>query len=163
MDIQISSNFERWLFEANGRDAGLIRAQMAALAQGRRFDLSPRQWDEMKATLGADRADEAKVADTIRRVAAMSGYVVEPHTACGVAALESQVLSVGTPRVVLATAHPAKFPDAMEAITGERPALPARLARLMTDPERFMPLPNDLSAVERFIETLAARRAGEAA
>jgi threonine synthase len=163
MDIQISSNFERWLFEASGRDAGLIRGQMAALAQGRRFDLSPRQWDGMKATLGADRADEARVADTIRRVAAGSGYAVEPHTACGVAALESQTLPAGAPRVVLATAHPAKFPDAMEAITGERPTLPARLARLMTDPERFTSLPNDLSAVERFIETLAARRAGEAA
>ncbi|MGL5113977.1 MAG: threonine synthase [Beijerinckiaceae bacterium] len=163
MDIQISSNFERWLFAANGGDAGEVRAQMAALAQGRRFSLSPRQWAEMQATLGAARADEATVATTIRKVSARSGYTVEPHTACGVAALEGQDLPAGVPRVVLATAHPAKFPDAMESITGERPELPTRLSRLMIDPERISHLPNDLRAVERFIENMVGARAGDAA
>jgi threonine synthase len=162
MDIQISSNFERFLFEANGRDAAQIRGQMAALAQGRRFDLGPAQHAALKDGFAAVRGSEPEIADEIRRVRDASGYVLETHTACA-----SLAFAKGTagdaPCVILATAHPAKFPDAMEEITGVRPALPPRLASLMTDPERTVLLPNDLAAVERFVEANARTVRGAAA
>jgi threonine synthase len=108
-------------------------------------------------------ASETEVADGIRRVRSESGYTLDPHTACGVVAAAKIHQRNETPRIVLATAHPAKFPDAIAAITGERPALPPRLASLMTDPERENVLPNDLRAVERFVEERAGRRQGAAA
>ena len=151
MDIQISSNFERYLFEACGRDAGTIRAQMASLAQSGRFEIGA-----AKALLARDftaaAASEADVADTIRRVERDCGYWAEPHTACAIfAANRAGGAAAGIPRVVLATAHPAKFPDAMQEITGRRPPLPPRLGNLLAAPERVTVLPNDLSAVEQFI------------
>ncbi len=154
MDIQISSNFERYLFEAGGRDAATIRGQMSALAQGRRFDLNAAQYAALKRDMGAVRAGEDEVAAEIRRVAAASGYVQETHTACASLAFAAGATSLA-PQVILATAHPAKFPDAMEQITGVRPGLPARLSRLMLDAERTTLLPNDLGAVERFVEANA--------
>ncbi len=151
MDIQISSNFERYLFEASGRDAGFIRGIMGALAQGRRFELGPTA-DLFAKEFGAAAASEAEVADAIRHTKAASGYIMDPHTACGLVALEAAKLAPQTPGIVLSTAHPAKFPDAMERITGERPGLPERLSTLLTDPERFPVLENDLGAVKTFIE-----------
>jgi threonine synthase len=154
MDIQISSNFERYLFEASGRDASFIRGAMGALAQGRRFELgtcAPRLRDEF----GAASASEAEVADAIRRTQAASGYLMDPHTACGLVALERAGAQSEVPGIVLSTAHPAKFPDAMERITGKRPALPARLSSLLIDPERFPVLENDVAAVKRFVEGAA--------
>ncbi len=163
MDIQISSNFERWLFEAGGRDAALVRGQMAALAQGRRFQLSERQFAAFSAEFAAERASEEEIAEAIRAAKAMSGYAMETHTACGMIAADRLEAETTTPRVVLSTAHPAKFPDAIEAITGQRPALPPRLASLLTDPERIAHLPNDLAAVERFVEMNARAIQGAAA
>jgi threonine synthase len=162
MDIQISSNFERFLFEANGRDAAAIRGQMASLAQARRFDLGERQIAALRRDFGAVRGSEPEIADEIRRVAAASGYVQETHTACASLAFRGKPAE-GAARVILATAHPAKFPDAMEDITGNRPGLPPRLAHLLTDPERTALLPNDLSAVEAFVLSKARAVTGVAA
>lgn len=162
MDIQISSNFERFLFEASGRDADLVARQMQMLAQGRRFELTPEQATSLAADFGAGAAHEANVAATIRETLAESGYLLDPHTACGVFAAKAALagrVSDDTARVVLATAHPAKFPDAMEEITGARPGLPARLSALMTERERFSVLSNDLKEVETFVETVS-RAAG---
>ena len=103
------------------------------------------------------------MAACIRRVRAESGYLLDPHTACAVVAAEKTLPLGATPRIVLATAHPAKFPDAMQAITGERPALPPRLGALMAAPERIASLPNDLAAVERFVADRAGRTHGAAA
>jgi threonine synthase len=161
MDIQISSNFERYLFEASGRDAGYIRAIMGSLAQGRRFELGPCA-ERFKQEFGAAAASEKDVADAIRRTKASSGYLMDPHTACGLVALEAAAPQSEVPGIVLSTAHPAKFPDAMEKITGERPGLPPRLATLLTDPERFPVIENDLGAVKRFVEG-AVRTASAAA
>jgi threonine synthase len=162
MDIQVSSNFERYLFEANGRDAATIRAQMGALADTGRFELGA-GLDQLRLDFAAAAANENDVANAIRRVKAASGYLLDPHTACGVTAAE-QVLALGpTPQVVLATAHPAKFPDAIEAITGERPPLPPQLAPLLTNHERCVVLPNELAAVENFIERGARSVRGEVA
>ncbi len=159
MDIQISSNFERYLFEASGRDAGFIRGAMGALAQGGRFELG-KCATSFQAEFGAASASEADVADAIQRTKAKSGYLLDPHTACGFVALERDVTQSATPAVVLSTAHPAKFPDAMERITGERPGLPARLSALLTDPERFPVVENDLAAVKSFVEGAVRMAAG---
>jgi threonine synthase len=159
MDIQVSSNFERYLFEACGRDAGTIRAQMASLSQSGRFEIG-KAYAGLRSQFAAAAASEAAVADTIRTTEARTGYVAEPHTACGIYAAET-VAGLSGARIVLSTAHPAKFPDAMAAITGRRPALPARLSALMTEPERISVLPNDLAAVETFIES-RSRVASEA-
>jgi len=163
MDIQISSNFERYLFDASDRDAELVARQMQMLAQGRRFELTEKQREAVRRDFGAGAADEEAVASTIRETRAASGYLLDPHTACGVfaanAALDGHV-SGEVARVVLATAHPAKFPDAMEAITGARPGLPPRLSSLMTDAERYPVLTNDLKEVEGFVESVARAAVG---
>ncbi|MEO1206971.1 MAG: threonine synthase [Pseudomonadota bacterium] len=153
MDIQISSNFERYLFEASGRNADDTRQKMMQLKQAHRFDLGDLH-ESTAADFAAARATEAEVADTITSLETSSGYTVEPHTACGVFAANKcgAMLSPETARVVLATAHPAKFPDAMESITGVHPGLPDRLSELMHLPERFDVVDNTPQAVETFIE-----------
>jgi threonine synthase len=163
MDIQVASNFERYLFEASGRDAAWVRGSMGALRQSGRFELSGTVAAAMRADFAAASANEDEVAACIRRVEADSGYLLDPHTACGVVAAEKTQDREGAPCVVLATAHPAKFPSAMEAIAGRRPSLPDRLGPLMTDPERIAVLPNDLAAVQRFVAERADDRKGAAA
>ncbi len=154
MDIQISSNFERYLFEASGRDAVAVRAEMASLKQSGRFEIG-NALPRMREDFDAAAASEAEVGDAIRKVRAASGYLLDPHTACAYVALERCRKQSATPAVILSTAHPAKFPDAMEEVTGERPLLPPRFASLLTDEERFRVLPNDLAAVEAHVESVA--------
>jgi threonine synthase len=149
MDIQVSSNFERYLFEAAGRDAAWVRAKMGALQQSGRFELD-RALAPLRADFEAASASATDVADVIRTTRRASGYLLDPHTACAMVAAR-KTARPQVPMIVLATAHPAKFPDALQAITGERPPLPDRLAGLMTSPERFSVLPNDLAAVQRFV------------
>jgi len=164
MDIQVASNFERFLFEAGGRDPSLVRTKMAGLRQSGSIGLGEVIVPYREAFL-AERVDEGAVADCIRRVKAESGYLLDPHSACGVVAAR-RALATRTrhvPHIALATAHPAKFPDAMEAITGERPDLPPRLAPLMEARERVTVLPNDLAAVQRFVEERSGCRRGSAA
>jgi threonine synthase len=163
MDIQVSSNFERFLFEASSGDSAWVRGCMHALAQSGRFELSEQVLQVLRTRFDAATATVDEVADCIRRVKARSGYLLDPHTACGVIAAERLRGIIATTHVVLATASPAKFPDAIEAITGERPALPPRLAPLLTDPERMTVLPNDLAAVQRFVAQRAEARKGAAA
>ena len=155
MDIQISSNFERYLFEASGRDAAVVRGMMGALAQSGGFDLGALH-AKAKSQFKAARASEKEVADTILRTSREAGYLLDPHTACAVVAADKALGgSKGPAQVILSTAHPAKFPDAIEAIAGSRPALPARLSNLMRDAERFEVLPAELAAIERHIESVS--------
>jgi threonine synthase len=153
MDIQISSNFERYLFEASGRDAPLIRAKMRALKETGSFDLGS-LGDAMRREFAASAASEADVAAAIVRTKAECGYLADPHTACAIVAAERALGDSRAPQVVLSTAHPAKFPDAIEAITGERPALPERLDGLMSAKERFTTIDNDIGAAEAHVESL---------
>jgi threonine synthase len=157
MDIQLSSNFERLLFEAYGRDSRALRGSMATLAQSRRFALSVRALSEIRSVFTADRADEEETAATIRTILKETGYGVDPHTAVGIAVAEKEPRDPAVPMVALSTAHPAKFPDAVEAACGHRPPLPDWLADLGERPERITRLPPDQAAVELFI--LAASRA----
>ena len=162
MDIQVSSNFERFLFEGAGRDPAFVRAKMGALAQSRSIGLGEAMVP-FRQNFIAERVDQAAVADCIRRVKAESGYLLDPHSACAVVAARKVMTNQSRhiPHVALATAHPAKFPDTMEAITGSRPALPPRLASLMGDRERASVLRNDLGAVQRFVEDRAGRRSAK--
>jgi threonine synthase len=164
MDIQISSNFERFLFEAAGRDAAFVRAKMNGLRQSRSVGLGEAMVPYRESFI-AERVDQDAVADCIRRVKAESGYLLDPHSACAVVAARKTLTSQSrhVPHIALATAHPAKFPDTMQAITGERPSLPPRLATLMSAPERVTVLPNDLAAVQRFVAAKAGRSRGAAA
>jgi threonine synthase len=164
MDIQVSSNFERLLFDAYGRDAGAVRALMASLAQSRRFTLSMRALSAIRGMFSADRADEEEVAATIRTVLRETGHFIDPHTAVGVAVAEKESRDPAVPMVVLGTAHAAKFPDAVAAATGHRPPLPEWLTDLESRPERVTALPVDQTAVEHYIlSSSRAAREGAAA
>ncbi|PLX36196.1 MAG: threonine synthase [Hyphomicrobiales bacterium] len=154
MDIQVSSNFERLLFEAAGRDAAVVRRMMAGLSQSGAFELDETVKAVIANDFGAGRSDEAETAATIARLREEAGYLLDPHSAVGVTVAE-QHLVAGTPMVTLATAHPAKFPDAVEAASGERPGLPARLGDMMERPERFTVIDNDLAAVQAHIRAHA--------
>jgi threonine synthase len=164
MDIQVSSNFERLLFEAYGRDSKPVRAAMASLAQSQRFSVSARALSEMRALFTADRADEEETAAAIRTALRETGYMVDPHTAVALAVAEKEIRDPDVPMVVLSTAHAAKFPDAVEAACGTRPVLPEWLSDLEHRSERVTALPADQAAVEHFILGVSrAAREGAAA
>jgi threonine synthase len=164
MDIHVSSNFERLMFEAYDRDPQPVRSAMASLAQSRRFKLAERALTAIRALFTADRALEDETAAAIRTTLRETGYLVDPHTAVAVAVAEKETRDPMTPMVVLSTAHPAKFPDAVEAACGVRPALPESLAGLETRRERFTVLPADQAAVENHIlaHSRAARKGATA-
>jgi threonine synthase len=164
MDIQVSSNFERLLFDAYERDGRAVAALMGSLTQSRRFTLSARALAQIRAIFAADRADEDEVAATMRTVKRETGNFVDPHTAVGIAVAEKEPRDPAVPMVVLSTAHAAKFPDAVEAACGVRPPLPEWLSDLSNRPERVTALPADQSAVERFVlSTSRAAQEGAAA
>ncbi|MUZ71119.1 threonine synthase [Agrobacterium vitis] len=157
MDIQISSNFERLLFEASDRNAGEIRSQMASLKQSGAFEIKPDTLKTIRKLFRAGRATEKEVAKTIATTLAETGYLLDPHTACGVV-VASKFEKPQSPMVTLATAHPAKFPAAVKSASGIDPALPTWLADLMDREERFDVLAGELDVVEAFIS--AHSRAG---
>ena len=150
MDIQISSNFERLLFEAYDRDASKVRAAMESLKQSNGFEISDRAMAFIKRDFRAGRATEKQVAETIRETLAQTGYLLDPHTAIGVF-VAKKFEKPNAPMVTLSTAHPAKFPAAVKSASGIDPALPTWLADLMDREERFDILDPELKAVETFI------------
>jgi len=152
MDIQVSSNFERLLFEAEDRDGPAVAALMGSLAQSGGFTIGDEALARIRGLFSGARADEGETAEIIRRMLSETGTLLDPHTAVGVHAAEREELPPDIPMVALGTAHPAKFPEAVQAASGRRPALPDHLAHLLEGRERMTVLPNDLVAVERFIE-----------
>jgi len=147
-----------------GRDGGAVRALMASLAQSRRFVLAEHALSEMRAVFAAGRADEQETAATIRTALRETGHLIDPHTAVGVAVAEKETRDPSVPMIVLSTAHAAKFPDAVQAACGVRPALPDWLADLDQRPERVTVLPVDQMAIERHIlSTSRAAHEGAAA
>ena len=159
MDIQVSSNFERLLFEMNGRDGGMTAEQLQRFRQSGLLKIEPDQmatW--ISPVFRAAKVDDAGILNEIRRVYESSGQLIDPHTATGTAALRSLGAHLnGCPVVTVATAHPAKFPDAVFAATGIRPSLPAHLADLLDRTERTNLVANDLAAVQTFVERAVAR------
>lgn len=152
MDIQISSNFERVLFDALGRDAAALRRWMEALRKEKRFALSVEALLTLRADFAAASADDEETLATIARIYEASGYVADPHTAVGIAAADKVDEARHAPQVILSTAHPAKFPDAVRDATGITPALPPHLADLWQKEERVDVLEADMVAIQSFIE-----------
>jgi threonine synthase len=164
MDIQISSNFERLLFEAYGRDGAAIRRLMGSLSQSRAFLIDAEPLARIRSEFGAVAVDETAVADEMKRTYRKIGYVLDPHTAVGTRAARPLLEErPEVPVIALATAHPAKFPDAVERATGLRPLLPPHLADLLDRPERFTVIPNEQGTIERFIRERARAVRGVAA
>lgn len=157
MDIQISSNFERLLFEVYNRDASKVRGAMANLKQSGSFDIEDDALKSMRKVFRAGRATEKDVAKTIAKTLETTGYLLDPHTAIGVFVANKHETS-SVPMVTLATAHPAKFPAAVKSASGIDPALPTWLANLMVREERFDVLDAELKAVETFIDARARIR-----
>jgi threonine synthase len=156
MDIQISSNFERLLFEAAHRDAGAVRNYMARLKQSGAFDLASDNLAAIRADFDAFAVDEPATRGEIARTYRETGYILDPHSAVGVTAARNALAKdPARPVIALGTAHPAKFPDAVMQATGIKPALPARLAAIMQGRERFDVLANDQTIVTDYIRARA--------
>ena len=160
MDIQVSSNFERLLFELYDREGAAVSALMAELDRNGGFRLSQGALDRLHADFDSASASEADTTAAIKATYKSAGEVVCPHTAVAIHAAAARRGDPSVPMVVLATAHPAKFPDAVEAACGVRPALPPRMADLMSRPERVTRVPNDLRAIEEVIGRETAMEAG---
>lgn len=160
MDIQVSSNFERLLFDLYDRDGAAVRSLMTTFRDRGRFEVEADRLARAHRLFRATRFDDEATKAAMRQAYETSGELLDPHSAIGMAAAAAATedRSDGTPMVVLATAHPAKFPDAVEAATGVRPPLPDRLADLLDRPEAYDVLPADLAAIERAIETTLERR-----
>jgi threonine synthase len=151
MDIQISSNFERLLFDMNNRDGGATTEQLNQFRQQGKLSVEPDQVAKWIApTFRAHRANDAETLAVMKRIYGESGMLVDPHTAVGIASAEA-CAEPGVPTITLATAHPAKFPDAVKKATGVHPALPDHVADLFDRKERIVNLPNDLQAIEAFV------------
>lgn len=155
MDIQVSSNFERLLFEVTGRDAARVRALMGTLAQAGRFEMTDKELQLTRALFGAERIDEAATLEIMRRFHEAHGFQIDPHSAVGIGAAEKAVLPDGVPMVTLATAHPAKFPKAVRAAYDSEAETPQRVLDMFQQQERLTPVANDLAAVENAIREKA--------
>ena len=153
MDIQVSSNLERLLFELFGRDGEDLGNAMRAFREAGAIDFGPYVFAAASEMFAAGTIDDAATLRVIEATARRSGHVVDPHTAVGLGvAAELTSPTPASPVVCLATAHPAKFPDAVEQATGQRPALPDRLADLMEREERMTSLPNDQATIQAHID-----------
>ena len=157
MDIQVSSNFERLLFELSERDPVATAHAMREFRETGRMTVADAVWHRVRGAFHAFRLDDPGTVAEIRRLHDACGYLADPHTAIGIAAARAHPCAHGVPTVAMATAHPAKFPDAIEQAIGVRPELPPRLAGLMAREERFVVLPNDLAAVEANVRALVGR------
>jgi threonine synthase len=155
MDIQLASNFERLLFELAGRDAARVRGLMAELRKTGTFRLNDTELAGLRALFAAHAIGEHETEMTIRSLLEETGVLTDPHTAVAVAAAREESGLGRAPMVVLSTAHPAKFPEAVERACGRIPEQPERLRLRLGQQERCAHLPNELGAVASFIESHA--------
>lgn len=160
MDIQVSSNFERLLFDLFGRDGDRVALALKRFRTEGRLPIEVADWRAACRLFTAHRLDDEATKGAIAEIYKETGELLDPHTAIGVAAGRARRRDRATPVIALATAHPAKFPDAVSAATGVRPALPPRLSGLFTRPERYERLPNDLAEIQRFVRDRAAMHGG---
>lgn len=156
MDIQIASNFERLLFLLHGGDGAKVAALMAEFARKGAIRVEAAPLAAARALYGARRVSDEETLAQIRALDRETGLLVDPHSATAFAALRAESGLAGVPCVVLCTAHPAKFPEAVEKATGRRPPPPPRLAAVMSAPERFATLPNDAAALKAYLRGRAA-------
>src|SRR6516162_1238918 len=151
MDIQVSSNFERLLFEVSRRDGAMVRRLMEQLKQSGRFVLPDAMLAAIREEFDAGRADETETSAAIRAAWREAGDLVDPHTAVALAVADRDTSDSRIPNIVLSTAHAAKFPDAVEAACGVRPQLPPWLDGLMSKPEQIRIAKSDQATVEKFV------------
>jgi threonine synthase len=152
MDIMVSSNFERLLFDLHGRNGAAIAGLMDSFKQGGGFSVEQERWTEARKLFDSLAVDDAQTCETIAEVYELTGEVLDPHTAIGVKAARECRRSLDIPMVILGTAHPVKFPDAVEkAGVGKALELPVHLTDLFERDERCTVLPNDLKAVQAFV------------
>ena len=151
MDIQVSSNFERFLFELYGRDSGLLTEAMADFRRDGQITVSENQHDSAADIISAHRLDDEETMAEMARTLQVTGELIDPHTAIGVAAAR-ECHRGSTPIIAQAAAHPAKFPNAVEKATGIRPQLPTNLGDLLEREERFTVLANDIETVKGFVQ-----------
>lgn len=156
MDIQVSSNFERLLFDLGGRDGAAMAEQMRGFEATRAMQLTNSQREGAAALFTSASIDGDAMAGALRWAWDHAGQVIDPHTAVGLAAARADDLDPAIPIVTLATAHPAKFQDAVERATGRRPSLPPRVGSLFDREERYTSLPGDYAAVRDFVLAHAA-------
>lgn len=153
MDIQVSSNFERLIFELYDNDGSAVAQVMQEQKETGSFRLSQGAWHRLREGWTSGRSDRADTIAMIRSVASDGGTVLDPHTAIGVVAARNAGLDPAVPMIVLGTAHAAKFPDAVEEACGRRPDLPPHMADLFDRTERMATLPNDLAVLEDHIKS----------
>ena len=158
MDIQVSSNFERLLFEILDRDPTLTRQTMLDFRSNGRMNVAEPAWQQATALFQGFRLDDEETLSAIRALHAATGYLADPHSIIGIEAARA-LARIETPIVAMATAHPAKFPDAIEQAIGTRPPLPAHLADLYERTERYTRVPADLAAVEAQVRATVLRNA----
>lgn len=151
MDIQVSSNFERLIFEASGRDGTRVNGLMAEFAASGAFQLNSAELAHIKTLFSAHRCNEAETLEAMRRIYKKIGYVADPHTAVGLAAAENEAHASPAPMIALATAHPAKFPGAVEQATGRLPVVPERLEKVLNRQEDYMTVDATADAVRAVI------------
>jgi threonine synthase len=156
MDIQVSSNFERLLFEFLHRDATATARIMADFRATGRMAVPEPVWQAVRREFAGFALDDAATLAEIARIKQDYGYIADPHSAIGIAAARA-CAPVGLPVIAAATAHPAKFPDAMERAIGTRPGLPSRLAHLYDKREQFHRAPAALADIETMIRRFANR------
>jgi threonine synthase len=155
MDIQVSSNFERLLFDLLGRDPAALAARMAEFQATGAFGVDADGMRRIAGLFSATAVDDAATKQTIADVYRTTGYVLDPHSAVGLTAAHRTALDPDIAVVALACAHPAKFPEVVTAATGLHPKLPPHLADLFERKERLVTLPNDLATVQRYIHERA--------
>ena len=155
MDIQVSSNFERLLFELKGRNGAAVAAAIGDFRKTGTLPPDEQAWRAARALFAAFRVDDEATRRSIAETFRTTGELIDPHSAVAVAAAKAARRDPSVPMVALASAHPAKFPEAVVEATGVRPPLPARLADLMQRPERRPRLPKDLRAVEDYVRAHA--------
>lgn len=157
MDIQVSSNFERLLFDLAGRDGAAITGMMSEFDQSRAMSIPADMLTGAKGLFSSASIDGDTMALALRWAQEKGGQIIDPHSAVGLAAARALEIDTDIPVVTLATAHPAKFREAVERATGVRPPLPARLGNLFDREERYERLPGDYDAVKAFVLAEAAR------
>ena len=158
MDIQVSSNFERLLFDLGGRDGAALAAQMAGFEATKAMQLTNAQREGAAKLFSSARADADQMTQALRWAWENTGELLDPHTAIGLHAAREAGIAPHIPVVTLATAHPAKFRDAVERATGQRPVLPSRIGDLFEREESFVELPGDYAAVADYVAAHAVPR-----
>jgi threonine synthase len=155
MDIQVASNFERYYYELKHGDAAAVADGVAAFRKSGTLPVTAAEWQTARDAFTATRVVDAGTLAEIKATHAATGIVLDPHSAIAVAAAKAKRRDPNLPMVALATAHPAKFPEAVTRAIGKAPEVPARLAAVMKLPERAPSLPNNLGAVEDYVRAHA--------